>query len=479
MRFGMMLPMVLMSGAASLGRPSALPPTATTISGVVFDSLAMRGLSDAMVQISSANGQAFTHSATTDSVGRFSFSDVPSGTYLLGFFHPKLDSLALTTQTLRVDVRTDQPVQARLAVPSARTIVRAICGAKAVTDSTGLLLGYLRGADNSMPRSAGTVSVQWVEVIIEKNSIRRDVPKAEAKANASGFFAVCGVPLGAPIMLQAASASDSSGSFEVMLPSSGFVHRDIYVAPFARTKVAGLDSAPAVDLLRGPGRLRGQVLGSNGRPVTGARVTVWGAGGEVMTDADGRFLLTSLPPGTHTLEVRAVGFSPARQPVDIVLGAPGTTEVELAILGITLDTVRVVAQRVFSSRRDADMERRLAKSLGHVIDEKEIEKRRPAVITDVLRSVPGVQILPGKRANEDVWMRGGLGILGSGWCRPDVRVDGSLVANDELFPFNSIVSMDQIRAVEVYSHASLVPVEFQTTSGCGVIAIWTGPRSKK
>ena len=207
-------------------------------------------------------------------------------------------------------------------------------------------------------------------------------------------------------------------------------------------------------------------------------MTVWGTGLEARTDGDGRFSMATLPAGTHTMEVRAVGFSPARQPVDIVQGAPGMTEVELANLGITLDTVRVVAQRVFSSRREADMERRLKKSLGHVIDEVEIEKRRPMVMTDVLRTIPGVAVLPGKRANEDVYMRGGHGILGTGMCRPDVRVDGSLVANDELFPFNSIVSMDQIRAIEVYAHASLVPVEYQTLSGCGVIVIWTGTRKK-
>jgi len=478
MRFGMLLPIALLSGAMTSNRPASVAPSATTINGVVFDSLAMRGLPDAMVQISSASGQAFTQTATTDSVGRFSFADVPVGTFLLGFFHPKLDSLALTTQTLRVDVRTDQPVQARLAVPSARTIVRAICGPKAVTDSTGLLLGYVRGADNSMPRPEGTVSVQWVEVIIEKGSIRRDVPKVEAKTNSSGLFAMCGVPLGAPIMLQAALASDSSGSFEVTLPEAGFLHRDVYVAPLSRTKVAVSDSAPPVELLRGAGRLRGQVIGATGRPIAGARLNVWGTGLEAVSDADGRFSFATLPPGTHTLEVRAVGFSPARQPVDIVLGAPGATEVELSNLGITLDTVRVVAQRMFSSRPDAEIERRLAKSLGHLIDEKELEKRRPMVMTDVLRTIPGVQILPGRRSGEDVWMRGGQGILGNGRCRPDVRVDGSLVTNDETFPFNAIVGIEQIRAIEVYAHSSLVPVEYQTLSGCGVIAIWTGPRKK-
>src|SRR5215213_9892163 len=121
----------------------------------------MRGLPDAMVQISNASGQAYTQSASTDSSGRFTFTDVPIGTYLLGFFHPKLDSLSLTSPTLRVDVRTEQPVVARLATPSTRTIVRSLCGANSAKDSTGLIIGYVRGADNSMPRSNGVVNLRW------------------------------------------------------------------------------------------------------------------------------------------------------------------------------------------------------------------------------------------------------------------------------------------------------------------------------
>ena len=482
MRLGIVLPIALLGWATGMAWPEralAQTPRGTTISGVVFDSLEMRGLSDAMVQISNGVTQSsFTLSATTDAAGRFSLADVPVGAYLLTFFHPTLDSLALSGQLLRVDVRTDQPLQVRLAVPSAETIVRSNCGPKAIADSTGLLIGYVRGADNSMPRANATVGVQWVELVIAKNSVRRDVPRANVTANSTGLFALCGVPIGAPISLQAGLASDSSGSFEVSLPPSGFMHRDIYIAPFARTKVAAADSAPPVELLRGSGRLRGRVAGSNGRPIVAARATVWGTGLEVVTDSDGQFSLAALPAGTHTLEVRAVGFAPVQRPVDIVEGAPGSANIELTNLGITLDTVRVVAQRVFSSQREAEFERRLSRSLGHVIDEKDIERRQPVVVTDILCMIPGVHILPGIRSNEDVFMRGGPGVVGSGMCRPDVRVDGILVVNDGLFSFNSIVSMAQIRAVEVYAHAALVPVEYQTASGCGVIAFWTGPRNR-
>ena len=481
-RVATMLSVVIAAHALSAQGPRVdglrEPGSNTIITGVVFDSLANRGLAGATVQIADATGKAWTSTKETDGTGRFEFVDVPIGTYLLGFFHPKLDSLALSSPVLRVDVRSEQPMVVRLGVPSARTIVRSICGAKSVTDSTGLILGYVRGAETSMPRPNGVVSVRWTEIIIEKKSIHRELPSANASTGPTGLYAMCGIPVSTPIVLQAASEADSSGSFEVTVPATGLLHRDVFVAPFTRTKVAVSDSAPAVELLRGPGRLRGRVIGTNGRPVAGARVMVWGTGLEAATDGDGVFALQGLPGGTHTLEARAVGFMPAETPVDIVQGAPGATEVELTNFGITLDTVRVSAKRLYTSRREADFERRVHTGTGHLIDEKEIEKRKPLVLTDLLRNVPGVMILPDQHSWDVAYMRGGQSVLGSGLCRPDLMVDGIRVANDEMFPLNSMVSTTEIRAVEVYAHSAMVPADLASASGCGVIVIWTGARRK-
>ena len=474
----MVLPFALLLTAVDFRARVAERPT-TTINGVVFDSVAMRGLVSATVQISDAAGGAFTQTTQTDASGSFKFTDVAKGTYLLGYFHPKLDSLALASPTLRVDVRTDQPMTARLAIPSAATIVRAVCGAKTLKDSTGLLLGYLKGADNSMPRGNGSVSVRWAELSIEKRGIRRVIPTVDASTGTTGQFAVCGVPTGMPLVLQGSNGADSSGAFEITVPTSGLLYRDVYVASVTRSSVA-TDSGPAVQMMRGSGRLRGTVIGSNTRPISGARVSVWGTGVEAASDQDGRFALSALPTGTHMIEVRAVGFTPATQAVDIVQGSPGSTEIELANLAFALDTVRVTAQRerIFTNPRDAAFERRLKHSTGHVIDEAMIEKRRPMVLTDLLRQVPGVLIVPGKRSGYDVFMRGGQAILGNGYCRPDIWIDGSRITNDELFPFDMMVQVNDVRAVEVYPHQGTVPAELGSTSGCGVIGVWTGARRK-
>ena len=462
----------LLCGPLGVSAAQTTAPAGASVRGVVFDSLDMRGLAGATVQIADATGKPWTKTTETDSSGRFTVDDVPIGTYLIGFFHAKLDSLAITTATYRADVRTSQPIDVRLSVPSSRTIARALCGRTAISDSTGLFMGYLRGADNALPRANGTVLVRWSELVIERGSITRTVPSVEASSGPTGQVAVCGVPIGTPMLFTAWSASDSSGSFELTVPPSGFLHRDIFVAPVTRRSIAAGDSTPPVDLLRGSGRLRGRVIGATGRPLARARVSLWGTGLETLTDADGAFQLSDLPNGTHTLEVRAVGFAPSQRPVDIVQGGGEATEVALANLAIMLDTVRVSAERIYTSQREAEFERRLKTGMGHIIQAQDIVKRQARSLTDVLRTVPGVMIVPSRYASEDVLMRGGEAVLGPGTCRPDIYIDGSRVANDPTFPINSLVLVDEVRAVEVYSRPVLVPTQYRSLSGCGAILVW-------
>src|SRR4029453_17866092 len=105
-------------------------------------------------------------------------------------------------------------------------------------------LGYIRGADNAMPRPDAKLAIRWSEFVIKKKSIAREVPTIEASSGPSGLAAVCGIPSATLILVQAISAGDSSGTFEITLPASGFYHRDIFVAPLTRMPVATSDSVP-------------------------------------------------------------------------------------------------------------------------------------------------------------------------------------------------------------------------------------------
>jgi hypothetical protein len=92
------------------------------ISGVVYDSLSGGPLRGADVQLLPASGTGRARDAVTDSSGRFVLADVDTGAYLVGAFHPRLDSLGIELPPVELQVSGSDPVEMNLAVPSRRSM---------------------------------------------------------------------------------------------------------------------------------------------------------------------------------------------------------------------------------------------------------------------------------------------------------------------------------------------------------------------
>ena len=87
-------------------------------------------------------------------------------------------------------------------------------------------------------------------------------------------------------------------------------------------------------------------------------------------------------------------------------------------------------------------------------------------MTDLLRAIPGVYVVPSIWGGVDV-------VMSSGHCRPDLVIDGSRQINDPTFPVNTLVWANELRAVEVYTNPLKIPEEFQSGTACGAIVVWT------
>lgn len=463
------------------------------LTGIVYDSVAGRPLAGATVQLTGATGAVVgrTASATTNADGRFSLRDLAPGRYLAGFFHDVLDTLGIEGAPVPVDIG-EREVTLALGTPSPRTMIRTICGEGAATDSVGLLLGHVHSTAGRAPIAGATVTIEWGETLIERGSVRQRNVSVGVTSHGPGWFAACEVPGDIELTLSASHGADTSGYVNVEIPRGGMRHVTFLVGGAHRVPSVAVDTVTPVDttvqllapemVWRGSATLTGSVRDERGQPVPGARVFVRGTNLAGTSSDRGYFALDSLPGGTHTLEVRALGYLPATAIVHLAAERPAQAEVFIGDRAVTLETVRVQATLVFSrnlAKFQANRERNYG---GTFVGPREIERFRGMRFSNLLQGIPGVRlsyaggfsILMDYTGADDDSTRASRGL-----CVPAFYVDGqrSQYTGAEL---EGLYRADEIAGVEVYVRESQRPVEFQDqNTRCGAIAVWTRPELRR
>lgn len=462
-------------------------PTAR-VTGVVYDSMAMRPLAGALVQLAlvpSAGSIDTVRSVMTDSLGRYDFISIPLGTYLLGFQHVAMDSLGLSGPLQRLDVRTASTVKAPMAVPSMVSIIRTVCGGRGeLKDSLAALLGSIRHAKSDTPLPGAFVSLRWGEVILGRGgTMERSTPIVDTFTNDEGWFTAC-VPGGVQMTVRATHNNDLSGNVELGVPAHAVLRRDIYVGP-ALAEVRGGDSTATgrareeriVEL--GRGELRGVVRALDGGPIDGARVALLSGEGETRTNARGEFVLAGLPFGSHTIEARAIGYVPGQSIADIVEFRKAVAEfILLDVSAYLLDTIRVAAARRLDAAAREGFERRRKSGAGQFIDESVLDTIKANTFKDLVRKFTFVRFVRGNTL-ETSW-REHVEFLGrrGEFCLPVIYLDGTQLLNDNT-DLDVIIHPASVRRIEAYPSGIALPAEFASNKDCGVLAIWTGARRKQ
>lgn len=453
-----------------------------TVSGVVFDSLARRPLAGATVQLVGADDQSrFGETVAADQQGQFRFSDVPNGRYHLGFFHPILDTLSLEPIVRELVVAGQSTVRADLSTPSPARLRAAICGRPSATNDGGLLIGTVRRANDRKPASGVSVAAEWIEYSISRGGVSRRTPRRVATTNESGWFAICNVPSPGSMTIIASRDADSTDVIELEVAADGVVRRELYLgsartvvlADTARPAAATGDStrragapAPTRRIHLGEGRLSGTVIAAEtGAPLSGAQVAIPN-GPQTRTNVRGEWALGEVPAGTRVLEVRAVGFYPARQTVDVVDDA-APVRVEMQTFTAVLNTVKVTAS-YDRFRRTEEFKERARSGQGRYLTADDIAKRQLVVASDIFRNMSGVY-LDGHNIEDRVKMRDITGDR----CAPTFYLNGSRIDSLTVSEIDIMVRPREIAGIETYMPGT-VPLQFQPPmTGCGSILIWT------
>lgn len=448
------------------------------IQGVVFDSTRAGPLGGSVVEMVDAKDPLRIWRTTSSARGEFSFDSLSSGTYLVSISHPRLDSLGVRTLAQGVAVKGSERARVRLAVPSPLSLVRRVCGDSVVADESGYIRGVIRDAERTSVAVEGSVELRWLDMTVEGTAVRRQMNTVRGKADSEGNFVVCGVPREGIVQVQAWSGRDSSGVIDVTIPSDGVAVRDMYVGRFRTEAVtieasasAATDSAGTFStrVRRGDAQLRGSVRRDNGAPLSGVLLSVRGTGVEQRSDANGRFVLAGLPTGTYTAEIRAIGYSPVRQVVNVMPDDGATLDVKLDNAA-KLDTIRIMAKRGTLGLARFDQARR-ATGLGWAITPEQLDRDQPLRMADMFRLIPGIRVIPGLFGDQ-ILMRGAVT---NAFCTPQVWIDGVPAMGDA--PLDLLLTPEQVVGAIAYTSVVSTPAQYSTPlGGCGTILLFTGDR---
>jgi Carboxypeptidase regulatory-like domain/TonB-dependent Receptor Plug Domain len=226
------------------------------------------------------------------------------------------------------------------------------------------------------------------------------------------------------------------------------------------------------------GTLRGTVVTSEKKPLPQARISVVGTPLASVADTDGTFRILALPIGSQSIEVKLLGYATTLISVQIEAGRDANLQVALTAIPVELRTVKVNADPPVLPEMRRFAERR-ARGSGTFFTRADIDRMEARLFTDILRRVPGMQIetLDGIFGpTYSVQTSRNLGTNGGRSCQMQFFVNGVPFTSVGELAINHFVSPGEVAAVEVYTGASQVPPEFNSSmynARCGVVLIWT------
>jgi len=236
---------------------------------------------------------------------------------------------------------------------------------------------------------------------------------------------------------------------------------------------------------------------STGFPLEGVEIIAEGAGKQTTSDRNGRFILRDLPYGPQPILFRRISFRPVRRGALLVKG--DTARLDVLLISETAQRLEPIAVEARSKPpsvmgvREAFEERRRL-GFGKFIDSTVLRANQHRRVADLLRAIPGIQLVRGQACSPITLMCGPPGVyaratrgnpvrfVASGRtvpCWSSVIVDGQVKYRDGASSIpppelNSEFSVSELEAIEVYRSSAEYPHEFSGSVGnCGLIVFWT------
>ncbi len=196
------------------------------------------------------------------------------------------------------------------------------------------------------------------------------------------------------------------------------------------------------------GQISGKISGritdrQTGLPIPGANVLITGTVTGANSNADGRYLIGALAPGSYTIRISAVGYARfEREGVRIASGE--TTALNAALQPMLIETGEVV---ITASKRRQNLDD-APTSIG-IMNSRELAQKDNIYLDEVLEHAPGVHFI-GSQIN----IRGSSGFNYGAGSRVLLLIDGVPVMPGDSGDIKwSVIPATQIEQVEIVKGA--------------------------
>ena len=164
-----------------------LDSRAGIVEGVVVDSVGVGPVSGAIVFLE-------TMQDTTDAEGRFRFSSLLKGNYLLSVSNPALHPLGIPSPTVYAESIPGEVSTVRLRFPGAVPALTEICGPHDPREGGGIMAGHVLLTSGTPARGAN-ILIRWQEVRALAGGFQgTDMEAQVAVERNDGYYAACGLP---------------------------------------------------------------------------------------------------------------------------------------------------------------------------------------------------------------------------------------------------------------------------------------------
>ena len=311
-----LLAVALLGAAGSSAAGQDTVRTTGSILGSVFDSTTSAPLANARVTVFGTSVVA-----ESNEQGRFRLDGVPVGEHSVVYFHQRLARLGLGTTPVQVLVDGESVSRVTLTVPSRSTILSAWCSAEpegGPMSAGGIVTDALTGVP--LPRATVRALGSRTGILQRRRVVR------EVRTEASGEFRLCNLDASEPLMVTVAFGNSDGTTVQIADPGA-------HILDFA------------IDI-SDPVTITGSVLDYATRaPIRGAHVQLIGSDHSQLTDADGVFGFSDVPPGKQIIETSLLGYAPRVDSLTVFSNEALGLEIELATEAIALEPLVVVGRR--------------------------------------------------------------------------------------------------------------------------------------